>query len=596
MSYFDDASLVMIPSGYKTSKVYSVKPTDGTGDLAFTRSNDTATRVGPDGLIEKVRTNLILQSEAFNVTWVPVRSSVTANTTTAPDGTSTADTLFDNTDANLHYVSQSFTAITGPATISVYAKANQLSQIQIVAQGGTAAMGRGFDLSTGTTFAESVGGVTSNDLGQNITAVGDGWYRCTMSWTSTGQTSFWILTSKTNASTYVGTGTDGVFIWGAQLETGDIATDYIATTTAAVSVGPVANVPRLDYLNSSCPRLLLEPQRVQLLQFSEQMDNAVWTKTGGTISANVSATVDPSGYNGADKLVGTAGAADQVLVGQSISLGAAGTYTFSFFVKAAEKTWVRLRTLGFDAGGNQQTWFNLSTGAVGTDGFGNSKIVSYGNGWYRCIVSFATTTDLIGSVYAYLADSDNTTNVTRNGTDGLYLWGSMLELGSYATSYVNSLGAAVTRGADAASKTGISSLIGQTEGTIFVDITTTDDITTVTPIGISDGTGSNRVILYVGSGILNALVTVSGVAQATISSSSISANTRYKMAIGYKENDFAFYVNGVQIGTDTSGTVPACSKFNYDNGSGSAPFYGLNNQALLFPTRLSNSELAALTA
>jgi hypothetical protein len=47
MSYFDDASLVMIPSGYKTSKVYSVKPTDGTGDLTFTRSNDTATRVGP---------------------------------------------------------------------------------------------------------------------------------------------------------------------------------------------------------------------------------------------------------------------------------------------------------------------------------------------------------------------------------------------------------------------------------------------------------------------------------------------------------------------------------------------------------------------
>jgi hypothetical protein len=51
--------LVMIPSGYKTDKVYSVKPTDGTGDLTFTRSNDTATRVGPDGLIEKVRTNLV---------------------------------------------------------------------------------------------------------------------------------------------------------------------------------------------------------------------------------------------------------------------------------------------------------------------------------------------------------------------------------------------------------------------------------------------------------------------------------------------------------------------------------------------------------
>jgi hypothetical protein len=57
-SFYEDASLVMIPSGYKTSKVYSAKPTDGTGDLTFTRSNDTATRVNSAGLIEKVRTNL----------------------------------------------------------------------------------------------------------------------------------------------------------------------------------------------------------------------------------------------------------------------------------------------------------------------------------------------------------------------------------------------------------------------------------------------------------------------------------------------------------------------------------------------------------
>ena len=96
MSYFDDASLVMIPSGYKTSKVYSVKPTDGSGDLTFSRSNDTATRVNSAGLIEKVRTNLVLQSQAFNTTanWSTNASpTVTANTTVALDGTTTADTI-----------------------------------------------------------------------------------------------------------------------------------------------------------------------------------------------------------------------------------------------------------------------------------------------------------------------------------------------------------------------------------------------------------------------------------------------------------------------------------------------------------------------
>ena len=62
MSFFDDASLVMIPSGYKDQKVYSVKPIDGSGDLTFSRSNDTATRVDSNGLIEKVHTNELLQS------------------------------------------------------------------------------------------------------------------------------------------------------------------------------------------------------------------------------------------------------------------------------------------------------------------------------------------------------------------------------------------------------------------------------------------------------------------------------------------------------------------------------------------------------
>jgi hypothetical protein len=90
---------------------------------------------------------------------------------------------------------------------------------------------------------------------------------------------------------------------------------------------------------------------------------------------------------------------------------------------------------------------------------------------------------------------------------------------------------------------------------LFVEVTTTNDITTVTPIGLNDGTGSNRIMLYVSAGTLNALVSISGVAQALISSSSISANTRYKMAIAYKANDFAFYVNGVQVSTTQTETL-----------------------------------------
>jgi hypothetical protein len=102
MSYFDDASLVMIPSGYKASKVYSVKPTDGTGDLTFTRSNDTASRVASNGLIEKVRTNLALYSEDFsNAAWVKNQVILTA------------DTISNDTTNNFHRFYQITTSFSG---------------------------------------------------------------------------------------------------------------------------------------------------------------------------------------------------------------------------------------------------------------------------------------------------------------------------------------------------------------------------------------------------------------------------------------------------------------------------------------------------
>ena len=586
----------MIPSGYKTSKVYSVKPTSGDGDLTFTRSNDTATRVGPDGLIEKVRTNLILQSEAFNVTWVPVRSSVTANTTTAPDGTSTADTLFDNTDANLHYVSQSFTAITGPATISVYAKANQLSQIQIVAQGGTAAMGRGFDLSTGTTFAESVGGVTSNDLGQSITAVGDGWYRCTMSWTSTGQTSFWILTSKTNASTYVGTGTDGVFIWGAQLETGDIATDYIATTSAAVSVGPVANVPRLDYLNSSCGKLILEPQRTNLVTNSENLSGAGWSAQGSTITSN--ATTSPDGYSNADAIVETATTDEHNRI--YVASLTAVSHTASVFLKKFNQTWCAVYLFNGTVG--IRHWINLDTLTAGTSaniGAGITApltLTNYGNGWVRASMTWTADAASWSFYIACARSNGGATTYAGDGTSGLYAWGAQVEAG-YPTSYIPTLGAAVTRGADDCRKGGISSILPTQTGTLYVEFDwqkTPADVQVLSIHNNSTGlawinksTTTSVQGTYFASGYIGTL------------SGAVSASAGIvKVAYAWTNGRQALYINGVQAGTDTA-AITDSNDFNIFEFNG---FWGIQKNgtsiasALVFPTALSNSDLAALTA
>jgi hypothetical protein len=126
------------------------------------------------------------------------------------------------------------------------------------------------------------------------------------------------------------------------------------------------------------------------------------------------------------------------------------------------------------------------------------------------------------------------------------------------------LGAAVTRGADSCYKTGISSLIGQTEGTMFVEIAALANDTTLRNITITDGTTSNRIALLYSntSNSIRAFIQDSGVIvfDSTQVVSNILASN--KICIKYKLNDFALWINGVEVHTDLSGTVPTGLKFN----------------------------------
>jgi hypothetical protein len=188
-----------------------------------------------------------------------------------------------------------------------------------------------------------------------------------------------------------------------------------------------------------------------------------------------------------------------------------------------------------------------------------------------------------------------------NATATIQLWGVQVELGAYATSYIPTLSASVTRVADAASKTGISSLIGQTEGTLFVDFTINGLADYGTPISVNDGSTTNYIWLTIfANGTLRAEL-YNGAAQATISFAGAVVGSRYKMAFGYKTNDFAFYVNGALVGTDLTGTTFSGTTLSrVDTNLTNASTYSLAsesiNQALLFKTRLTNAQLASLTS
>jgi hypothetical protein len=586
MSFFDDASLVMIPSGYKDQKVYSVKPTDGTGDLTFSRAS-SATRVQSDGLIEKVRTNLATYSSDFSAAGAVINATITTNTTTDPFGTSLADSLLETATTGNHIWYRDFTVVSGyEVTFSIFVKSIGGRNFRIAGSTGTGSELAVVDLANGAILA-STGQVS-------VTNAGSGWYRISVTTTSTGTTVRFIAYAADGTSiSYAGNITKGVFLFGHQLEYG-VMTDYIATTTAAVSVGPVSGLPRLDYLNSSCPRLLLEPQRTNTSPYSEQFTSGWASSSGSPVTANT--TISPSGYQDADTLA-EASSGDYLF---QVATSSSGTFTVSVFAKKGSSTNVGIGLVagGFTAGMSVQFNFDTQTFATPTNHGSFTSISAtsqnYGNGWYRLALTGTTASattyffvlgSLVGSAYA--------ANVR--------LWGAQCEAAAYATSYIPTLGASVTRVADVASKTGISSLIGQTEGTLFVDFTINGLADYGTPISVNDGSTTNYIWLTIfANGTLRAEL-YNGAAQASITFFGPVVVGRYKMAFGYKTNDFVLYVNGALVGTDLTGTTFSGTTLSrVDTNLTNASVYSLAsesiNQTLLFKTRLTNAQLAELTA
>ena len=358
---------------------------------------------------------------------------------------------------------------------------------------------------------------------------------------------------------------------------GDMDVVRATTATRVNSAGLIEsvanNVPRLDYSNGTCPSLLVEPQRTNLFTYSEQLQ----TGTGGTITVTPNTTISPDGTQNADSL----GAG---YLTKSIS-ATSGTWTYSAFVKYLSSNTVNIYI--YD-GVYYDATFNVSTGVVTSSSAGvTASIQNMGNGWYRCIMT-ATTANNVSEV------GFNSGNV--------YAWGCQLEAGSYPTSYIPTTSSAVTRNADVISKTGISSLIGQTEGVLFLDLfaSAKNDDTNTYGTWLVAGTATENFQIYnLGTTLYwYVRLTTGGAIIDQTANQTIVEGTRYKIAIAYKSGDYALYINGVQKRTSANANVPAVSQFNLSAGGyGASPAIVKNeyNSAVLFPTRLTNAELAQLT-
>jgi len=591
MSLFEDASLIVTPNAVKAGKLYSIKPTDGSGDLSVVRAT-SATRVDANGLVEIPRTNLVLRSEEFDdAAWTKSNATITSNSIISPSGIQNADTLTGNGTFALHTISQNASLVSGTTyTISVYAKKNTNNFIQIIGGGVTfgSNVWANFDLNNGV-----VGSVGSSTTAR-IENAGNGWYRCIITGaailTTLNAAPFYsLVTSATSVRAESNTLNTSFFLWGAQLEEGVTATEYIPTTSvirtkfAGITQdgGSASNIARLDYTNGSCPSILVEPQRTNLLLRSEEFDNASWTKAfSGTgliplVTSNVG--VSPSGTNTADRVILNKGAgtseSDFSLITVFFTTLTNVNYTNSFYLKSFDGTPQIVRVWSI----------NLA----------NFIDITLGSEWVRVSRTSLPISGTTGFVRFGLRGN------TNQNAD-ILVWGAQLEAGSNATSYIPTVASAVTRNADVISKTGISDLIGQTEGTIFVDFNFTKATDVYRRIfAISDNTSNNLIsINLTATGSAEIYIINGGVTQVAFVANTLTLNTTYKIAVGYIANNAVLYINGTLRNTDLSCTIPTCSGVYLGKveTAGSTGFLNDTiNTAMLFKTKLTNSELATLT-
>ena len=357
------------------------------------------------------------------------------------------------------------------------------------------------------------------------------------------------------------------------------------------------DVPRLDWLNSNCPSLLLEPQRSNLFAYSE--DTSQWASIRGTTTSNN--IIAPNG-----ELVGSlyekTEDANEGYVYRNLTVSSVGTYSVSLFFKYNNSQYAHF--LLFDGSSNgARAWFDIQNGVVGTSTtFGSTFTVSdlsienYGNGWYKCSAKYVVTgTD---TTWQFRVSPSGGNGVTNSDSGAkIYFFGAQIEQGNYPTSYIKTEASTVTRLKDECLNGGDSDLFNITEGTFFADVTPFK-ANAFHRITLSDGTTNEEIIYLFRDN--NTQVTIisenSGVSQIQ-HTANITFETRNKLAFTFKNNEFKFYVNGSLVHTDTSGTIAEdLNALHFAGNNGAFNFFeGKVHDTRVYDRVLTQTEAEELT-
>lgn len=601
--------------------------------MTFVR-NSTATYTGPDGvlrtagvnqprydydpvtgeckglLIEEQRTNLLTYSNRFdNSVWVKTNVTTVPNSALSVDGTLTAASASTSSASSTISTSVSVTANGAAYCASVYLKwlsGSTSVKIRCALTGGTA-------VARYLTINAQSGAFIASDSTYTITPVGNNWYRVSVIITNNSTNTALTLQVYPSGDA-VNTNLIGMCC--AQLEAGAFPTSYIPTpatftgrtsTATYLDVNGVVQTAGVGVARSAAYGydadgvlrpigLLLENRATNLLRHSSNCSLSPWFSdvygAAGTPTITPTYSTAPDGTLTANRvqmaLNGGSTIGDWCSIAQPVTTVAGSTYTESVWLKTADGS---TKTV--------QLSFNGDT----------PQLLTVTGTWKR----FSATTTAIATNRGFRLALRGTTG-TSDSAD-LLVWGAQHELGNYATSYIPTTTAQVTRAADTstsaqATRAADSAIIDQANTAPWLkekegSIVSVSDSNFIAGAGngasavcsLDDGSTSNRISLFAASGSNTLTEFVSGgVVQASLQQAGVSVGVKRRSALSYIKNSFSLSSDGSVSVTDNSGTVPNVKQLQLGKVFSDGQLNGHIKRLTYYPTAFTNEELQVLTS
>ena len=557
---YDSASLFITPNGVDEGKLFALKPSDRSGDMTVVRAT-AGTRISSNSLIQDYPYNLLPGSENFSLSGFNYTNSshlvLTINIPGSPIGTSTVTKYSPNIAASYLAFSNAvrFFYTNSIVNMSVYAKIGECTTFDL---GGyfnnESAI---FNLQTGVITPRS-----ANVLAYSMEDVGNGWYRCKVTYKFTNAIgNGFLYAGITRVVSPVYNGINGMYFWGFQVTETSNTLPYFPTISRV-------NLPRVNYINSK-PYILIEPQRSNLFTFSAgTLSN--YGISGGAISNALSSI---NGFTNSIQIASNFSYAYKTTFTPAIGTG----YYLSVFIQMDDNS--------TPVGGSSTTtgdFVFVFSGQI----LPVTKIQRIGTSdVYRCSAyKVATSTSASIGVIKYSSQS----------TKPFRFSGIQLEIGTNETSYIPTFGATSTRNADVISKTNITNLIGQTEGTVFVEFNRTIVNAVAKTIIYILSNGTNRIRLYLEQSSIVCIPYTNGVFIGQIVANSIPMGD-VKVAYSYSANgQLKLFVNGQLIGQLGLGALPPLDQITFNEGTNTQLNDGIN-KVILWKTQLTDQQCIDLT-